>query len=56
MRCEMNQMERMSLDERFGEMEASAMRRTQDIRRRMRLEKKEREAYEFQSLDAEQGD
>lgn len=39
MRCELMQMERMAADERFGTDTGDAMRRIEDIRRRMRLEK-----------------
>lgn len=39
MRCELMQMERMAIDERFGTDAGNAARRMEDIRRRMRLEK-----------------
>lgn len=43
MRCELNQMDRMAAEERFGADAAWAMRTAQDIRRRMRLEATMRE-------------
>lgn len=49
-------MERMSLDERFGSLEAEAMRRNMDIRRRMRLEKKEMEEEQNEALGDLSGD
>lgn len=39
MRCELNQMERMEIDERFGSETGDMMRRTEDIRRRMRSDR-----------------
>lgn len=43
MRCELMQMERMAIDERFGSEAGDAMRRMEDTRRRMRLEKEHME-------------
>ena len=43
MRCELIQMERMAVDERFGSDTGDSMRRVEDIRRRMRLEKEKME-------------
>lgn len=43
MRCEINQMERMGIDERFGSDTGDMMRRQEDIRRRMRREQKQME-------------
>ena len=49
-------MDRMELDERFGSLEAEAMRRNMDIRRRMRLEKKEMEEEAYETLGDLSGD
>lgn len=43
MRCEAMQMERMDVDERFGEQAGDAIRRMDDIRRRRRREKQREE-------------
>lgn len=43
MRCELMQMERMGIDERFGSDMGDMMRRSDEIRRRMRLERKRAE-------------
>lgn len=56
MRCELYQMDRMELDERFGSFEAETMRRNMDIRRRMRLEKKEMEEEQNEALGDLSGD
>ena len=56
MRCELYQMDRMELDERFGSFEAEAMRKSQDIRRRMRIERKAMEEEENETLGNLQGD
>lgn len=53
MRCELMQIERMASDERFGADAGEAMRRTEDIRRRMRLE---RERAEEERQDEYLGD
>lgn len=39
MRCELMQMERMAVDERFGSDTGDSMRRQEDIRRRMRSDR-----------------
>lgn len=41
MRCELMQMQRMAADERFGHNAAESMRRVEDMRRRMRQERKQ---------------
>ena len=43
MRCELYQMDRMSIDDRFGSDTGDTMRRMSDIRRRMRLERQREE-------------
>lgn len=43
MRCELMQMERMAIDERFGTDAGDTARRIEDIRRRIRLEKEHME-------------
>lgn len=43
MRCELYQMDRMGIDDRFGSDTGDMMRRMSDIRRRMRLEKQREE-------------
>lgn len=43
MRCELMQMDRMDIDERFGMDAGGAMRRMNDINRRRRREAKQRE-------------
>ena len=43
MRCELMQMERMAIDERFGSEAGDAMRTQEEIRRRMRSERKQME-------------
>lgn len=53
MRCELMQMERMASDERFGADAGEAMRKAEDIRRRMRLE---RERAEEERQDEYLGD
>lgn len=39
MRCELMQMDRMAVDDRFGENAGETIRRNDDIRRRMRRER-----------------
>lgn len=39
MRCELMQMDRMAVDDRFGENAGDTIRRNDDIRRRMRRER-----------------
>lgn len=46
MRCELMQMERMAVDERFGAEAGEAMRRAEDMRRRMQNEREKREQEE----------
>lgn len=43
MRCELEQMERMAIDERYGEEAGIIARRQEDIRRRMRRAREEQE-------------
>lgn len=43
MRCEAMQMDRMDVDERFGELAGDTIRRMNDINRRRRREAKQRE-------------
>lgn len=43
MRCELYQMDRMEVDERFGSQTGDTMRRMSDINRRRRREAKMRE-------------
>lgn len=43
MRCELMQMDRMDIDERFGSQTGDAIRRMNDIKRRMKREEKIRE-------------
>lgn len=45
MRSELMQMERMDVDERFGEQAGEAMRMSDDIRRRMRRKRMMEEEY-----------
>lgn len=50
MRCEMYQMDRMSIDDRFGSDTGDTIRRMNDINRRRRREaKREEEQDEFVS-------
>ena len=55
MRCEMMQMERMAVDERLGSLAGDALRRADDIRRRVRRERKREEA-EDEFVRDQQGD
>lgn len=51
MRCELMQMQRMAAEERFGEQSAQAMRRVEDMRRRMRQERKQvEEEHEYDAV------
>ena len=43
MRCELYQMDRMDIDDRFGQQTGDTMRRMNDINRRRRREAKMRE-------------
>lgn len=47
----MMQMQRMDADERFGEQSAQIMRRVEDMRRRMRQERKQvEEEHEYDAV------
>ena len=49
------QMDRMDIDDRFGTMTGDMMRMNQDIRRRMRLERKMMEEEQNESVSDQSG-
>ena len=56
MRCELMQMERMEPDERFGSQSGETIRRMNDIRRRMRFERKQMEEELYETVRDQRGD
>ena len=56
MRCELYQMDRMEIDERFGSDTGDTMRRMKDINRRRRREAKLREEEQNELVSDQCGD